>query len=148
MTTAVRYTKLTNTTGALIAKPVIDYGQDWATQVVPKTFANSEVGTGAGQTRDGTNAVKGFLIAQFTGAAIQAVVDLKLIKDTAVANAGAPTFRAFINGTPANLTKLAYRIDNSVAGVSSLYIYDQGDIAGTQIAPGDTVIATVAIGYS
>lgn len=145
MTTAVRYATLTNPTGALIPNPVIDYGQDWATQVVIKTFAASEVGTGAGQTRDGANPAKGFLVAQFYGPPIQSVVNISLIKDTVVANAASP-FRAFINGTPANLTKIAYRIDNSVAGVSSLYVFDQGDIAGTQIASTDTVIVTVAIG--
>lgn len=147
MTTAIRYTVLTNTTGALIAHPVIDYGQDWATQVIPKTFIAAEIGTGAGQTRDTTsNPTKGFLLAEFYGPPIQAVTGIDLIKNTAVTHDPDPVFRAFVTGTATHFVKIAYRIDNSVKGVSRLYIIDQGDDATTFIANGDTILATVAIG--
>lgn len=147
MTTAIRYTALTNTTGALITNPVIGYGQDWATQGIVKTFIAAEIGTAAGKTRDTTsNPTKGFLLAQFPGPSIQAVTSIELIKDTAVTHDPAPVFRAFVTATTDHFAKIAYRIDNSVKGVSSLYIIDQGDDAATQIADTDTIIVTVAIG--
>lgn len=147
MTTAIRYSVLTNTTAALIPHPVIEYGQDWATQVIEKTFIAAEIGTGAGQTRDtASNPTIGFLLAEFYGPPIQAVTGIDLIKNTAVTHDPAPVFRAFVTGTAAHFVKLAYRIDNSVEGVSKLYLIDQGDDATTIIATGDTVMVTVAIG--
>jgi hypothetical protein len=145
MTTAIRYTVLTNGTAALIPHPVIDYGQDWATQVIPKTFIAAEIGTGAGQTRDAANPLKGFLVAEFYGPSIQAVTSIELVKSVTVANAVTP-FRGFITATASNFAKILYRIDNSVKGVSRLYILDQGDDASTRIGDTDTVIVTVAIG--
>lgn len=147
MTTAIRYSVLTNTTGALIADPAIQYGQDWATQGIAKTFIAAEIGTDAGKTRDTTsNPTKGFLLANFYGPPIQEVVDIQLIKTTAVTHDPNPPFRAFVTGTADHFVKIACRIDNSVKGVSSLYIIDQGDDAATQIANGDTIVVTVAIG--
>lgn len=148
MTTAIRYTVLTNTTGGLITNPVIDSGQDFATQVIEKTFIAAEIGTEAGKTRDTTsNPTEGFLLAKFYGPPVQIVGEAQLVKDATPTHDNPNyTFRKFCTGTADHFTSIACAVDNSVKGVSSVYLLDQGDDAATQIADGDTVLVTVAIG--
>ena len=145
MTTSVRYSQLTNTTGALITNPDITYGQDWATQVIEKTFAAAEIGTGRGQTRDAVNGKKGFLLAKFYGPSIQIVGPAELMKQATVANSDLTYFYRVTAVADFNVA-VAAALDTSVKGVTSLYILDTGTDGSVNIATGDKVLITVAIG--
>jgi len=148
MTAVVRHTDLTNTTSALLTKVVVDVGQEYGFHSIQKTFITAECGPGAGQTRDATTAANGFLLAQFKGGLVKKVISAAVIK---AQTKGTPTLTwdVFTYGSTDNSCNLGFRVDNSVAGISSLYLWDFGtSTSGTTtiLANGDKVIVTVEIG--
>lgn len=144
MTAVVRHTYVTNTTGNLLKTVPIDVGQEYGTISIEWTFSTADVGTGKGQTADGTDPSQGFLFAQIYGASIKRVFAPYLIK----ANAAIRTtlWDVYRVATATAATELGFRVDNSVPGVSSLYLLDMGGDSNTKIAVGNKVIVLVEVG--
>lgn len=156
MTSSVRHTDIVNGTAALIPSYspliMINGGNDRGLEVVSRTIITAEVGTGAGQTRDGTNPAaglpQGLLFAQFQGASIQSVILGSLKKNITYGSNVFGTF-AWATVTP-HIQNLGFMIINTMQGngllLSSLYLRDGGDNVATQIANGDRIIVALEIG--
>ena len=166
MTATVRFSTITNTTGALLPKGspalLVNSGQDYATQVVSRILTAQEAGGvggtvyGVGTIRDNTNAfvlgTNGFLFAQFNGALIK-TVSLELYRQSNIGAGGAVASLSKITGTAAGGPTVLKWVSQFVNGVSSLYLWDATTAVGTasteaNALSGDTIVATVTLGNS
>ena len=138
MVASLRYTGLTNTTGAavLAGGATIEKGQDYAVHAVPRTLVAADVGTGAGQIRH----AQGMIFAEFKGVLIKGVISLQVFRPGANG-----FFYKFDYLTDATAND-GYAITNA-NGISTLRFRDAA--AGNGIlAANDIVVITVAVGNS
>lgn len=138
MVASLRYTPLTNGTGAAVIAggATIEKGQDYATKTVSRTLVAADVGTGAGQIRH----AQGMIFAEFKGVLIKGVICMQVFRP------GANSFFYkfdYLNDAAAND---GYAI-TTANGISTLRFRDAA--AGNGIlAANDVVVITVAVGNS
>jgi hypothetical protein len=146
MTAVVRHTNITNTTGGLLTSVVIDVGQEYGFFSIKRTFISAEVtGTGAGTVKASTG--PGLLFAQFKGGIVKGIYAPSLIKSVTI-NTNY-TFDSYVLGsiTSDNMSRLNFYVDNSIAGLSSVYLIDTGTgTDSTIIKTGDKVQVLMEVG--
>lgn len=137
MTTSVRYSTLTNTTGAAVVAggATINQGQDYAEQYVDVTLAAADIGTSAGQTRHAA----GMIFAEFTGAVVKRV--------TAKIMRTAGGFDYQFLGTDAVTANIGFSI-TTANGISTVRLKDLPTGAAGYLAAGDHIVALVELGNS
>lgn len=149
MSLVVRYTVITNPTGAVLtigANSSADEGDEFSTQKITRYFSAADVGTGAGQTRDNTDPTGGCLVATFQGSRIFDVTNLTLNRQQAATNT---LFNYPIIGTANNTTKVGWRVVyNPQNGISAIYIFDAALGTPGQILADDWVQFDVVLGSS
>lgn len=143
MTSVIRYTTIVNSTGAVLTPEtgLVTSGKEGSDKLFRRVFSAADVGTGAGQTRDGTDPTMGCLLVSITGATIKGVFGDGLYRPTAATNA---TFdrRLYATVTP-QVVIYGFRI--SPDG-KSVYILDSGSAAATQIAVNDYLTFSLVVG--
>lgn len=142
MTSSVRYTSITNSTGAVLttATGLIIDGKDGGLKVFRRVFAAIDVGTDAGKTRDNTNPTKGCLVCTILGSKIKEIISLSLFKPT---NATNQVFNQTLFATDAHYYRYGWRISPDE---TSLYIFDIGDDGTTQITENDFLTVALITG--
>jgi len=138
MTTVVRHTNVTNSTGAVIAAggAAIASGQDYATETINRTLTADDVGAGAGQTQDAA----GMIFAEFTGSVIKGVISSQVFRA-----AGGIDYD-FV-GTNAVCANYGFSI-TTVGNVSTLRLQDLPSDPAAFLAAADRVIVVVELGNS
>lgn len=142
MTSVIRYTDVTNTTGAVLttATGLIIDGKDGSLKEFRRVLAAIDVGPEAGKTRDGTDPTGGCLVCTVKGAKIKAVTGFQMFRPAAATNA---TFNYFQVATAAQFFKYGWRIS---ADGYSLYLHDAGSDATTFLVAGDFIDVQLILG--
>lgn len=148
MTSVVRFTEITNGTGAVLTAAVADNGDEYACQHVRRVFVAADIGAAAGQTRDAaSNPTLGCLVAQFTGSRVRAIVDLTLYRG--ITGTHVTVFNTVVIGTGANTAAIGlHSTYNAQTGVTSIYLLDTAAAAPGQIAANDYIEFDVLLGDS
>jgi hypothetical protein len=76
MPSVIRYSTVTNTTGAVLTTALVADGKEYALKAVTRTFAAADIGNAVGQTQNATGA----LAAQFQGSVIKDVLEFQLFR--------------------------------------------------------------------
>jgi len=143
MTSVIRYTDVTNGTGAVLTTTtglVID-GKDGSHKAFRRVLAAIDVGTEAGKTRDATNPTGGCLVCTVQGAKIKMVTGFELFRPAA-ATVTIFNYVQRSNATP-HFFKYGWRIS---ADGYSLYLHDAGDNAETFLVAGDFIAVNLVLG--
>lgn len=142
MTTVIRYTDVTNATGAVLTPTtgLVIEGKDGAEKAIRRVLAAIDVGTEAGKTRDGTDPTGGCLVCTFKGAKIKQITGFERFRPAAATNA---TFNYVQEATAAQFFKYGWRIS---ADGYSLYLHDAGSDATTFLVAGDFIAVKVVLG--
>ena len=148
MTSVVRYSLVTNPTGAVLTTAPANAGDELASQYVKRVFAAIDIGAQAGKTQDtASNPTLGCLVAQFSGSRIIDVSHWALFRPLAATNA--TIFKRLVIGTGANTANIGWNVNyNPQTGISSLYLLDAAAGAPGLIIANDYVIACVLLGSS
>lgn len=138
MTTAVRHTEITNSTGAAVVAggAIVASGQDYAFETITRTLVAADVGTGAGQTRN----ANGMIFAEFKGANIKAVISSVVLRT-------AGGFDYVFLGTDAVIANFGFSITNG-ADKSTLRLKDLPTGAAGYLAADDKIVVVVELGNS
>lgn len=138
MVAVLRHTELTNSTGVIVAAggAAVRQGQDYATEVVVRTLAAIDVGTGGGKTQHAS----GMIVAEFTGAVVKRVISASIVRTT-------NNFEMFFYGTDAAIAAVGFKITNA-NGVSTLRLLDSATDAAARLIADDRVILIVELGNS
>lgn len=138
MVSSVRYSTITNGTGAVVVAggAPINQGQDYAAECVDRLLAAADVGAGAGQTQHAA----GMIFAEFKGAVIKKVISASIVRT-------AGGFDYFFLGTDAVTANIGFSITNA-SGVSTLRIKDSATGAAGFMAAGDHIVVVVELGNS
>lgn len=138
MTSTVRYSTTTNTTGAVVVAggASINQGQDYAEQYVDVTLTAADVGTGAGQTRHAA----GMIFAEFTGAVVKRVT-------ADIIRPGANSFDYIFVGADDVAANIGFSI-TTANGKTTVRIRDAATAGGGQVAANDHIVALIELGNS
>lgn len=160
MVAHLRFVALENPNdGSVDTAPIVNGGADLAFYVLERQIVLADFGTGAGQLQDSTSTdfnggTSGFLFAEWYGPPIQCVFNITLQKPTVPAHLPNPNpWKAPWLPQDGGTVTISYRIDNSIQGMTKLYILDQGtsgegeDVASNNIQADDIVYAFVGLGY-
>lgn len=136
MTSVVKYSRLTNTTGAaiVIGGANATIGQEYADQAIEVTLTAADVGTGAGQTRNAS----GMIFAEIYGAVVKRVT-AKIMRP------GANAFEYVFVGANDVAANIGFSVTNA-NGKSTIRLRDGATAGGGQVAANDLIVATVYIG--
>lgn len=138
MTTSVRYSTLTNATGAAViaGAAAITQGQDYAEQCVDVTLTAADVGTGAGQIRHAA----GMIFAEFNGAVVKRVT-------ADIIRPGANSFDYIFLGADDVAANIGFSVTYA-NGKSTVRIRDGATAGGGQVAANDHIVALIELGNS
>jgi hypothetical protein len=138
MVSSVRYSSITNGTGAAVVAggALINQGQDYAAECVNRVLAAADIGNAAGQTQH----AQGMIFAEFQGALIKKIISVSIMRT-------AGGFAKFFTGSDAVAALPGFSITNA-AGVSTLRLNDTATGAGGQLAAADEVIVILELGNS
>jgi hypothetical protein len=143
MTSVIRYTEIVNATGAALTPitGLVTTGKEGSDKYFKRIFAPADIGVGVGQTQDNANPTGGCLLVTIAGATIKEVGKFELYRPT-VKTVTTFNDRVFATSTP-HIFRYGYRIS---ADGKSIYIFDSGDNAATQIAAADFISFSLIVG--